>query len=374
MLRFTEHLIEKEIAEYAFDFEQFEALDQLDEMKLTDIPVKVEHPDAHKVSQHPDTPASGVPPKSEKGGNHWQKLRAGAHKYFSASPEEQHAMRQEAHKVLGKNNLLGDEASNPKLAKSGKKIPEYRTKGLSLAPSTMSGIDVCPAASKECKAACLGASAGRGVMKNVRKGRIEKTHKLFDHPHLFYAKLDHEIENAKHTAHRDGQKLAVRLNVLSDIPHEHLAPKMFEKHHDVSFYDYTKIAGRTQHPKKPSNYHLTLSSTGLNHGDSNWKHVRKHLDKGGVAAMAFDIPSRGKASETPLPTHVHDEETGKKYRVIDGDEHDHRHLDKAYHNIPDHEGVIAGLKFKGGGPNIARAGKFAVSHEGGIAVAKKGQN
>jgi len=90
--------------------------------------------------------------------------------------------------------------------------------------------------------------------------------------------------------------------------------------------------------------------------------------------MAFNIPSRGKASKTPLPSHVHDEETGKKYRVIDGDEHDHRHLDKKIHGIGKHEGVIAGLKFKGGGPNIERAGKFAVDHEGGVAVARKGQN
>lgn len=350
MLSFREFMVELELENFAFEFEDF-------------------------ISLHEEnTPASGVPKPEQKGGNHWSKVRQGATKYFNASPEEQKTMREEAHRVLGHGKLLGDEASNPKLAKSGEKIPEYRTKGLSLAPSTMSGIDVCPAASKECKAACLGSAAGRGVMKPVREGRIGKTHKLFEHPHLFYAKLDHEIENAKKTAHKDDQKLAVRLNVLSDIPHEHIAPGLFHKHKDVSFYDYTKIAGRLAHPKKPDNYHLTMSSTGLNHPDSNWHHVRKHLDKGGVAAMAFNIPSRGEASKTPLPTHVHDEETGKKYRVIDGDEHDHRHLDKKIHGIPEHEGVIAGLKFKGGGPNIERAGNFAVKHEGGIAVAKKGEN
>jgi hypothetical protein len=357
MLRLIDYLIEKEIKEFAFDFEDFESLEILDE-KLADIPVKVETPH-QKVSS---------------GKNHWQKVRAGAHSYFSKSPEEQKAAHAEAHKVLGKNNLLGDEASNPKLKKSGEKIPEYRTKGLTLAPSTKSGIDVCPAASTECKASCLGSSAGRACMSNVKDARVKKTHKLFNHPEHFYAKLDHEITNAKATAHRNGQKLAVRLNVASDIPHEHLARGLFDKHKDVKFYDYTKIAGRAHHKNLPSNYHLTLSSTGLNHKESNWSHVRKHLDKGGVAAMAFDIPSRGKASAGKLPTHVHDEETGKKYRVIDGDEHDHRHLDKEYHDIPKHEGVIAGLKFKGGGPNIARAGKFAVHSEGGIAVAKKGQN
>lgn len=361
VLKFKEYFIEQEIAEYAFDFENFEMLSEA----LGDIPVKIEH-----------GPKTGVPAPENKdsGGNHWRRVREGAHKYFNASSEEQKSMRDEAHKVLGHKPLLGDEASNPKLAKSGEKIPEYRTKALSLAPSTMSGIDVCPAASKECKAACLGSSAGRGTMKNVRAARIERTNKMFTHPHLFYAKVDDEIEQAKKSAKKSGQKLAVRLNVISDVPHEHLAPHLFKKHEDVSFYDYTKIAGRTQHKNKPSNYHLTLSSTGINHQDSNWKQVRRHLDSGGVASMAFNIPSRGKASSTPLPTHVHDEETGKRYRVVDGDEHDHRHLDKKIHGIGENEGVIAGLKFKGGGPNIARAGNFAVKHEGGIAVARKGEN
>ncbi len=363
--------MEAEIEKYALSFEGFV---QLDEMKLSDIPVKVEGPNVHKASEYPDTPATGIPPKHEKGGDSWKKVKEGARTYFDASPEQQHAMRKEAHRVLGKSKLLGNEASNPKLAKSGEKIPDHDTKALSLAPSTMSGVDVCPKASSECKAACLGSSAGRGQMKSVRNARITKTKKLFDHPHLFYAKLDDEIHSAKKSAAKNDKKLAVRLNVISDIPHEHLAPKLFEKHKDVKFYDYTKIAGRTNHAKKPSNYHLTLSSTGLNHGESNWKDVRKHLDKGGVAAMTFKIPSRGKGSETQLPTHVHDEETGKKYRVVDGDEHDHRHLDKKIHGIPEHEGVIAGLKLKGGAPNMKRAGNFAVPVENGIAVAKKGQN
>jgi hypothetical protein len=373
MLRLREYIVEKEILEYAFDFEQFEALDEetLDETKLTDIPVKVEGPTSK--GDRSATPAHGLPKPEHTGGNKWQHIRKGAHKYFNASPEEQHAMREKAQKVLGKTALLGNEASNPKLKKSGESVPKYSTKGLTLSPSTHSGIDVCPAASKECKAACLGSEAGRAKM--AQGARIKRTHKLFTHPEHFYAKLDHEIENAKNTAHRNGQKLAVRLNVASDIPHEHIAPHLFKKHHDVSFYDYTKIHGRAGHKKQPSNYHLTLSSTGINHEDSNWKHVRKHLDKGGVAAMAFNINAKSKEGKaTPLPSHVHDEETGKKYRVIDGDEHDHRHLDKEYHNIPKHEGVIAGLKFKGGAKNIEKAGKFAVNHEGGVAVARKGQN
>lgn len=344
MLGFKGYLVEKEIQEFAFDFEDFHSLNE--------------------------EAATGVPASESKGGNHWRKVREGADKYFNASPEEQKAMQKEADDVLGKNSLLGDEATNPKLAKSGKTIPEYRTKGLTLAPSTMSGIDVCPAASKECRSACLGSAAGRAHMAPVKKARIDKTNKYFTHPHLFYAKIDREITAAKKSAGRDGQKLAVRLNVASDIPHEHLAKGLFNKHKDVSFYDYTKIKGRLAHKGKPDNYHLTLSSTGVNHPDSNWSAVRKHLDNGGVAAMAFRVSSLGKGKKD-LPTTVHDEETGKKYRVIDGDEHDHRHLDKEYHGISDKEGVIAGLRFKGGSTNIERAGNFAVPFKGDTATVKK---
>ena len=39
-----------------------------------------------------------------------------------------------------------------------------------------------------------------------------------------------------------------------------------------------------------------------------------------------------------LPQHVHDEETGKKYEVIDGDQHDYRPMDK--------QGVVVGLRNK----------------------------
>lgn len=359
MFRFKQYIVEKEIAIYAFD------LENLWEMKLTDIPVNVE---TKPQPNRDNTPSTGIPTPKQTGGNVWQKLRKGASQYFDASPEEQHRLRNEAEKFFGRK-LLGTEASNPKLAKSGEAVPEYNTKALSLAPSTMSGIDVCPAASKECKAACLGKSAGRA--RAVAKNRIKKTHELFDKPHLFYAKIDKEIEAAKKADKKNGKKTAVRLNVVSDIAHEHIAPQLFKKHSDVQFYDYTKIAGRTRHPKMPSNYHLTLSSTGLNHPDSNWKDVRKHLDNGGVASMVFNVPS---GSKQPLPTHVHDEETGKRYRVIDGDEHDHRHLDHRISGIAKGEGVIAGLRIKGGAPNAARAGNFATRVENGIAIARKGQN
>ncbi len=342
-------IVEQELKDFAFSEEQFFDLGALNEVDM--------HQARHNV-------------------NVWHTLKHGAHEYFNAHPDDQKRMQHEAEK-LNHTKLFTDEKANPKLAKNGEKLPEYHTKGLFLAPSTMSGVDVCPAASKECKASCLGSKSGRAHMEPVKQSRIKRTHFMLHNPKHFYAKLDNEITSAKKAAHKNGQKLAVRLNGTSDIPHEHLAPGLFKKHHDVQFYDYTKVSGRTKHKDLPHNYHLTLSSTGLNHPDSNWKQVRSHLDKGGVASMVFKVPTgiKGRREAGKLPTHVHDEETGKRYKVIDGDEHDHRHLDHSVTNTPHGEGVIAGLRLKGGPKNLERAGHFAVDvNEHGHAVAKHGQN
>ncbi len=363
MFNFKKYVVEKEIAKYSFEESDFFTLE---ESMLSETPemIPVTQVDASK------------PPKA---GNIWKKVRAGAEEYFSASPEERKKIHQEAKKIKS-TDLFTDEEANPKLAKNGEKLPEYKTKGLFLAPSTMSGVDVCPSASKECAAACLGVASGRAHMAPVKKARTDKTKFMFEHPKHFFATLDHEIKSAKKAAAKRGQTLAVRLNGTSDIPYEHIAPQVFKEHSDVQFYDYTKISGRSKHQSMPSNYHLTLSSTGLNHEDSNWNKVRSHLDKGGVSAMVFRVPTgiKGKREPGKLPDFVHDEETGKKYRVIDGDEHDHRHLDKKINGIPANEGVIAGLRVKGG-PNTARkAGKFAVDvqEKDGVkfAVAEAGKN
>lgn len=264
-----------------------------------------------------------------------------------------------------KSKLLGKEGSNPKLAKEAESVPEFLTKGLSLSPSDESGrINTCSCATKECRAACLN-KAGRGAMTSVQKARLSKTDYMLDEPAHFMASLHDEIDAHERYAAKRGKKAAVRLNVVSDIPYESLHPEIFNQHPNVQFYDYTKIAGRLYNPdgsKKqlPKNYHVTLSSTGI-HKESNWKDARHHLNNGGVVAMVFAVPAgRGKKKGGELPTHVHDEKTGKTFRVIDGDLHDHRHLDHIYNDAPPGEGLIAGLRIKGGKKMLQKAGDFAV--------------
>lgn len=279
-------------------------------------------------------------------------------------PKQRKTVAKEARKSR-KTKLLGQEGSNPKLAKESENVPEFATKGLSLSPSDESGrINTCSCATKECRAACLN-KAGRGAMSSVQKARLAKTNFMLDNPHHFMGMLHDEIDAHEKSATKKGKRAAVRLNVVSDIPYEKLHPEVFEQHPNVQFYDYTKIHGRLMNPdgspkQLPKNYHVTLSSTGV-HKESNWKHVRQHLDNGGVAAMVFAVPAgRGKKKGGDLPTHVHDEKTGKRYRVIDGDLHDHRHLDHIYNEAKPGEGLIAGLRIKGGKKMLEKAGDFAV--------------
>ena len=57
-----------------------------------------------------------------------------------------------------------------------------------------------------------------------------------------------------------GNTLAVRPNVLSDIPWERVYSDMFETFYDVQFYDYTKRPNRVV----PANYDLTFSRSETN--------------------------------------------------------------------------------------------------------------
>lgn len=204
--------------------------------------------------------------------------------------------------------LLGKGDSNFKLSKSDNSGKGYLTYGLSLAPSKSSGYNTCPNASPGCSAACL-FTAGMGVFKNVQAGRIAKTKAFFEHRQEFLLRLKAELKSAQKRANKLGKKLAVRLNVLSDIQWEKICPYLFTDFPDIVYYDYTKNPKRAiAHAlgKFPPNYHLTFSRSEKNESD-----CLKVLAEGGNVAVVFDGP----------------EQKWYGYDVIDGDNTDLRFLD-----------------------------------------------
>ena len=226
--------------------------------------------------------------------------------------------------------------------------------GLAISPAFKVGkFSTCPN-SASCAQECLGKTSsgyfmfGGGTdldaMKGTRLRSFRMTQAMFREPEAFAIKIHNEIISLKTTAAKNGNALAIRLNVLSDID-----PKVYksiiEAHPDVLFYDYTKMKYRPIAP----NHHYTYSSTGLSqkagqnglkvdveNPHANWMQMRQWLDEGKNVAMAF-------SNKISLPESVVDEATGKVYKVIDGDAYDFRPMDAQPEGA---DGVIVGLKNK----------------------------
>ena len=215
-------------------------------------------------------------------------------------------------------------SGNSKTAKGEKK--GWKTFGIHLAPSKVSGFNVCKWASKGCAMACLN-TAGRGAMKNVQEARIKKTIRVFKDRKNFMAQLADEITKAAKSAARKQMQSCFRLNLTSDLPWENMkhfdGVSVFEKFKDQIFYDYTKSRKRMEQylaGELPKNYSLTLSRS----EDSSDLELAMILGQGGNVAIVF----RGE-----LP------KTWNGFEVIDGDDSDLRFLDK--------KGVVVGLVEKG---------------------------
>ena len=202
----------------------------------------------------------------------------------------------------------------------------FITYGLHLAPSNLSGFNVCKDASSGCVAACLN-TAGRGAMTSVQKARVAKTRLFFSNKFQFMENLYTEIESAIKSAKRKGMTPVFRLNLTSDLPWEklyHQNETVFSAFPSVQFYDYTKSPERMVcfvNGEMPRNYHLTFSRS-----ETNGALSLGFLRSGGNVAMVF---------QDSLPASYYECE------VIDGDSDDLRFLDAP--------GVIVGLKAKGKG-------------------------
>jgi hypothetical protein len=198
----------------------------------------------------------------------------------------------------------------------------YMTFIMHLAPSTLSGYNTCPMASKGCALACLN-TAGRGRFTATQEARIRKTKWFFEDRETFMAQLVKDILAATRKAQREGMVAVFRLNGTSDIrwetvPVEHdgvIYDNIMKLFPSQQFYDYTKLQNRRN---IPSNYHLTFSRSEENYGQ-----VDHMMKQGYNVAIVFDN----------LPAIYNG------YKVIDGTETDLRFIDP--------KGVIVGLLAKG---------------------------
>ena len=220
------------------------------------------------------------------------------------------------------DNVLSKASSNYKTRKS-LAAGGYVGSILYLSPEKVSGMgNVCPFASKGCKASCL-YTAGRGVMAPVIKGRLRKTRLWFHNKPLFFQTLFDELCTLQRQAEKKGLKAFVRLNGTSDINFAafkvYQGKNVFEAFPSIQFYDYTKDIRKTL-ANKADNYHLTFSRSETNQAD-----VLKALEAGVNVAVVF---------RKALP------KTYLGRPVLDGDKTDLR-FEEGY------QGAVVGLYAKG---------------------------
>lgn len=201
---------------------------------------------------------------------------------------------------------------------------------LYMAPSDVSGFNVCPMALRtgdtpdgvrsQCSRSCL-FTAGRGAFANVRDARIARTRLYFEDRDAFMAQLRREIAALVRKAQRMGMVPAVRLDGTSDLG---IARDLAPEFPDVRFYDYTKVLKRALATDRPANWHVTYSASEVTDDAT----VLRATALGVNVSMVFDVP-KGR----DLPAYY----LGRP--VIDGDVSDVRFYDPA--------GVIVGLRAKG---------------------------
>ncbi len=150
---------------------------------------------------------------------------------------------------LSKISLLSDGVTNPKTAKDAG-LTNFVNMILHLSPSDLSGVNVCPMASRGCRAACLN-GAGRGLFDGVQLPRLRKTLYFLKLKKEFLSHIDTEIFKIENKNKR--KRIIVRLNGTSDLSWESMpirdGKNIFELHQKVTFDDYTKVFKRLERIK-----------------------------------------------------------------------------------------------------------------------------
>lgn len=195
------------------------------------------------------------------------------------------------------------------------KYSDYDNYILYLAPSDLSGFNVCPFASNGCIKSCLNTS-GRGRMSNTQQARINRTLMYVNDKVKFFERLMNEIR----IIYKRSPKVAIRLNGTSDINWIPMIKKITELFPGIIFYDYTKNPKIAIQALEIDNYFVTFSRSESNE-DVCKELIKSHPDIN-IAVVFDSLPS---------------EYWGRD--VIDGDITDTRFLDE--------KGVIVGLSAKG---------------------------
>ncbi|MCP4242354.1 MAG: hypothetical protein GY772_17505 [bacterium] len=255
---------------------------------------------------------------------------------------------------MGPNLLphsLLEEATLPTGTRPIISTPALRKKVFPLAkpfslPKVPGGVNVCVGSNDACRSTCLLYSGNNPTADSQTMVKLARSTALVMEPEAWIRMWMASIERHVGIAQRDDKVPYIRPNVLSDIPWELICPTIFEMFPELSFYDYTKVAGR----RERSNYDLTFSFSG-----TNMRHTEQELEEGKTVAVVYWLPgaclkkgapkalvkkyARYVGGSGPRPDCAMVEDyTFLGRPVITGDLHDFRPLDPP--------GSVVGLTYK----------------------------
>lgn len=265
------------------------------------------------------------------------RIRSGAHKgkivvaYETAAKMRRKFLTANAKLMKGVKSKIAGVA--PGISRGPNLLPHAlvgelsRKRKLGLVPKDR--VDFCVGSNEACRSTCLIYAGNNPVADKQVNIKLARSEALLREPvawlRMFMAAIEYHLE---YSAKRDLVPY-VRPNVLSDIPWERVFPGMFELFPDLSFYDYTKVAGREI---KAPNYDMTFSFSGTNSGQ-----VESELRRGLRIAVVFWLPKPCSRHPKP-PCDSPADLTFLGQQVIDGDHHDFRPLDPP--------GSVIGLSYK----------------------------
>jgi hypothetical protein len=212
-----------------------------------------------------------------------------------------------------------------------------------MAPHTTGGVgNLCPDSSAGCRALCLGMYSGQAAIVSdlengtnaTRESRKAKAHWFMSDRRAFMAEMTDHVRALARKAEKENKKLAIRPNGSTDIAFEYIptdnGQPLPHRFPEIQFVDYTKNLKRVLNPDRPKNYHLTFSRSEDNLHEA-WQVLMNSFNVAVVFGKGipeeYDIFHDIKGMNAP------------PFPVIDGTEHDLRHLDP--------QPVIVGLDPKG---------------------------
>jgi len=181
---------------------------------------------------------------------------------------------------------------------------------------------ICPMSGKNmanCRVGCLVNAGLASVYKTINQARQRRTDLYENDQKLFLEILNKEIKRFINYCEKRDITPCIRLNGTSDIDYERLIDM---ESYNAIFYDYTKRPNRLD-KKLPKNYHLTVSYSQATERYQNIVEdaIKKHSNINVAVVFRDKLPAKYKG-----------------FKVINGDLHDLRFLDK--------KNVVVGLKEK----------------------------